>query len=93
MKQKSKNDIAEQITRIFRLYGEENPRYMMALGLSMAYINRMSCTEKNLALHREYMACFYSSGRTRLGREALAKSLLNEMGTTKYPASVYAGRD
>lgn len=95
MKQKSKQDIADQITRIYQNYGQENPRYMMALGLSMAYIQRMSNTEKNKALHREFMGCFYSSGIIRPGKEELSKSLLHDMINTKYPASVYAesGRD
>lgn len=89
MKTKSKNDLTNQIQRIFK-HHKDHRLYNLAQMLVLRYNYNMSMTETNRRLHREYMACHTPTGATWPGKEQKADKLLSLMGSTQYPQSVYA---
>lgn len=89
MKTKSKNDLTNQIQRIFKYY-KDHRLYNLAQMLVLRYNYNMSMTETNRRLHREYMACHTPTGATWPVKEQKADELLALMGSTQYPQSLYA---
>ena len=89
MKTKSKKELTAQIQRIYKHY-KDHRLYNLAQALVLRYNYNMSMTETNRRLHREYMACHTPTGATWPGKEQRADELLELMGSTQYPQSVYA---
>ena len=77
---KSKDDITNQIQRIYKNHSKHR-HYNLAQSLVLLYNYNMSMTKENRFLHREFM---------EEHDEAKRQELLDLMGTTKYPKSVYA---
>lgn len=77
---KSKDDITNQIQRIYKNHCEHR-HYHLALCLTFQYNHNMSMTKENHNLHSEFM-----NERDETKRQ----ELLDLMGATKYPKSVYA---
>ena len=89
MRTKSKNELTNQIQRIFKQH-KDHRLYSLAQRLVLRYNYNMSMTETNSRLHREWMACHTPSGGVWPGKEQKAEELLTLMGSTQYPQSVYA---
>lgn len=77
---KSKDDINNQIQRIYKNHSKHR-LYDLAQGLVLLYNYNMSMTKENTYLHSEFM---------EERDETKRQELLDLMGTTKYPKSVYA---
>lgn len=90
MKQRSKDDLVNQIQRIYRLYGMDNPHYMKAQRIVLRYNYNMSEHKTNKAMHQKYMDCHqYYSGAVKNGMEKRAQWCLDIIGKVRYPQSVF----
>lgn len=90
MRQRSKNDLENQIYRIYRLYGMDNPHYMKAQNIVLRYNHNMSEHKTNKVMHQKYMGCYhYCTGIIRKGMEDKAQWCLEVMGKVRYPQSVF----
>ena len=77
---KSKDELTAQIQRIYKNHGSHR-LYNFALCLTLQYNANMSYTKENNNLHQMFMNERDDTKRNEL---------LDLMGTTKYPKSVYA---
>ena len=89
LKRKSKQDVTDQIQRIYRNH-KDHRLYDLAQRIAIIYNGRMSLTAVNKAIHQKYMGChYYVSGNVKVGKEKLAEMYLRMMGNFRYPISVY----